>query len=158
MVRHQIDARPRNGSPKSRCKKPRSVAASWVTSRGGHTVLGHRHSGSRAAGSLSFQRLGFTTWMRRTSWSRTTRSSPLGGSWAGVAIDRQAAPDTRMPLSVPLRPRLLALEMLNGAERSPKCLHDWGRLQGTTEDSRGLDCGDKATSNQALTTKVVRHQ
>jgi hypothetical protein len=41
---------------------------------------------------------------------------------------------------------------------SPNSLHDWGRLQGTPGDSRGLDSWNKATSCQALATKVVRHQ
>ena len=41
---------------------------------------------------------------------------------------------------------------------SPKYLHDWGRLQGTGGDSRGLDSWQKATSCQAVRTKVVRHQ
>jgi hypothetical protein len=41
---------------------------------------------------------------------------------------------------------------------SPKHLHDWGRLQETGGDSRGLDSWQKATSCQAVRTKVVRHQ
>ena len=36
---------------------------------------------------------------------------------------------------------------------SPKYLHDWGRLQGTGGDSRGLDSREKATSFQAVRTK-----
>jgi hypothetical protein len=41
---------------------------------------------------------------------------------------------------------------------SPKYLHDWGRLQGTGGDSRGLDSWQKATSCQTVRTKVVHHQ
>ncbi len=44
------------------------------------------------------------------------------------------------------------------AQPSPQCLHDWGRLQGTVGDSRGLDWRNKATSCQVVRTKVMRHQ
>ena len=37
-------------------------------------------------------------------------------------------------------------------------LHDWGRLQGTGGNSRGLDRRGEAAWNQGLTTEVVRHQ
>jgi len=41
---------------------------------------------------------------------------------------------------------------------SPDYLHDYGGLQGTGGDSRGIENRDKATHSQGLVTKVVRHQ
>lgn len=73
------------------------------------------------------------------------------GGRDGTCPDSRAWPDVRYVETPSTADRA-------GNRPSPKCLHDWGRLQSTREDSRRLIPKRQLQQPNALAPKGVRHQ